>query len=181
MCVVCFLFAGTTQAASIPIPISASPGDKIIAYFDVSLVSDFPIMHLSAWFSFLGGGDTFDSGESFVLDWYEDPSSSQSLRTQVVSAGFDGVITSISPEATFPDTVGGLFDAEGRIEITQIVGTFDVRQIDFSTFSAPAPGTSPRVEAYAVEVVPAVPIPPALYLFGSGLIGLVGVARRTAA
>ena len=37
-------------------------------------------------------------------------------------------------------------------------------------------------QAYAVDVkvVPAVPVPAAAWLFGSGLIGLVGVARRRA-
>lgn len=37
-------------------------------------------------------------------------------------------------------------------------------------------------QAYAVDVkvVPAVPVPAAVWLFGSGLIGLVGVARRRA-
>jgi len=39
-------------------------------------------------------------------------------------------------------------------------------------------GTGANVIEVDVQVVPAVPVPAAVWLFGSGLLGLVGVARR---
>jgi hypothetical protein len=48
------------------------------------------------------------------------------------------------------------------------------------SFSAGSAGTSFEVIG-TVESFAVVPIPPALWLFGSGLLGLIGVARRNAA
>jgi hypothetical protein len=39
-------------------------------------------------------------------------------------------------------------------------------------------GTGANVIEVDVQVVPAVPVPAAVWLFGSGLLGLVGVARK---
>lgn len=39
-------------------------------------------------------------------------------------------------------------------------------------------GTGANVIEVDVQIVPAIPVPAAVWLFGSGLIGLVGVARR---
>jgi hypothetical protein len=41
-------------------------------------------------------------------------------------------------------------------------------------------GTGANVIEVDVQIVPAIPVPAAVWLFGSGLIGLVGVARRKA-
>ena len=39
-------------------------------------------------------------------------------------------------------------------------------------------GTGANVIEVDVEIVPAIPVPAAIWLFGSGLLGLVGIARR---
>ena len=72
-----------------------------------------------------------------------------------------------------------------------INGVLGSNLLTFSSFArqveASASGTinidilsngTPTPSGYAVEFVSAVPIPAAVWLFGSGLIGLIGVARR---
>ena len=53
--------------------------------------------------------------------------------------------------------------------------------ISFDTIGAPAIGnafTSDKLRSGDVINSPVVPVPAAVWLFGSGLLGLVGIARR---
>ncbi len=51
-------------------------------------------------------------------------------------------------------------------------------QLMFETYSSTWPSPTVTAELWVDNVnVPAVPIPAAIWLFGSGLIGLIGIAR----
>lgn len=79
---------------------------------------------------------------------------------------------------------GELIDIQGGLTIagtfSQVIlgregneGTYvDVQQTNATTAIPVSRGT------YVVEQVSTIPIPPAIWLFGSGLLGLVGLARR---
>ena len=62
-------------------------------------------------------------------------------------------------------------DLEGGIKLIMGQGSVEIDEI---MISVAVPGQRYR-EVFAVGEIP---IPPALYLFGSGLLGLIGVARR---
>jgi hypothetical protein len=91
------------------------------------------------------------------------------------------------------DTDGdGDFSDEAALPVQTLAGAFPAPTYLASVFASDsgeifgrADGTGSRLD-YAYEanwsgfqIASAVPIPPALWLFGSGLLGLIGVARRT--
>ena len=75
-------------------------------------------------------------------------------------------------EVTFFDPVSGLTQM-----LTSQYGTFSGMKRSFPTdfFDAEGNNVGPTAELTAV------PVPPAVWLFGSGLLGVIGVARRKAA
>ena len=61
------------------------------------------------------------------------------------------------------------------------VGTADLWILDTSQFFSDTAQIFPTLGHGTVNIGPAVPIPAAVWLFGSGLLGLIGVARRKTA
>ena len=90
----------------------------------------------------------------------------------------------------FPPPGGPANFHAGDISVYQITG-LNLLASDFNVFGAPGPGTgnpgpflsvarfqSTGFDGLGSDWVGAVPVPAAVWLFGSGLLGLVGIARR---
>ena len=58
------------------------------------------------------------------------------------------------------------------------IGGSPMNSTAFSSFNANFDITSVTVDSFVPTPVAAVPVPAAVWLFGSGLLGLVGIARR---
>jgi hypothetical protein len=74
-------------------------------------------------------------------------------------------------------TVGGQTIWEPIDSVGTFTGTVVATDISGLVFNFLNPYLG-RAEIDFVSVVIATPIPPALYLFGSGLLGLIGIAKR---
>ncbi len=114
--------------------------------------------------------------------------------TLTASDGFtSGSTTTISSDARlliqqFGLTVNNPFDGERTLiftdpdQSTAFNSTRDITQFSsmgVQLFQSPTIGTNSAIGWLIVSDVPApVPVPAAVWLFGSGLIGLIGLARR---
>jgi hypothetical protein len=89
----------------------------------------------------------------------------------------------------FDSTIGGFGLASGGTEVWQIdLGANGITMADFDVLSTIPPGEFRKTAALkfvqgpgddsAFGGVSTVPVPAAVWLFGSGLLGLVGIARR---
>ena len=116
-------------------------------------------------------GLAVNPGESFAVDWFENISDSIPLQTDNPSPfSFDVYSFSNGFFGT------GLEDVSGKLVMSNIIGDFNIASISMRTLLNDGSFTS-YVEQNFV-VTPAIPIPAAVWLFGSGLIGLIGFARR---
>jgi len=59
-----------------------------------------------------------------------------------------------------------------------LLGLDRTAEIDFAFLSDGDPGEQYQINSLAISSPAIVPIPPAFWLFGTGLLGLIGVARR---
>ena len=93
--------------------------------------------------------------------------------------GFDvvgGVVTAVSLLLNFNDPViGGMQIRFGYIDIDT---PFGANMLHWNGGSGPQVGMGNTDNGFAGATYSAIPVPPAVYLFGSGLLGLVGMARR---
>jgi hypothetical protein len=85
------------------------------------------------------------------------------------------------------DSLGDLIDStslqifsSGMWTLSLSLATPDISYVVFGARAPSARGSSVIADNFSFTVAP-IPLPPALYLFGSGLLGLVGVARKKAA
>ena len=109
-------------------------------------------------------------GESFTLDWFENISDSTPLQTDDPSPfSFDVYSFSNGFFGT------GLEDVSGKLVMSNIIGDFNIASISMRTLLNDGSFTSYVEQSF---VVTPIPIPAAIWLFGSGLIGLIGFAKR---
>ena len=123
------------------------------------------LVHLLAW--------PVNPGESFSIDWFETISDSTSLQTDAPSP-FSFDVYSYSNG--FFET--GLADVSSKLVMSNIVGEFNIAAISLSTLLNDGSFTSYVEQNFVVSST--VPIPAAVWLFSSGLIGLIGFAKRKA-
>ena len=90
----------------------------------------------------------------------------------------------VVPDASLPSLVGSLeFTISWSSPLTNNGGTIDVPIAVEGLCQNAACDVASAIRAteFFTGSVTAVPIPPALYLFGSGLLALIGISRRTRA
>ena len=114
---------------------------------------------------------------------------------EIYALNFDGALTTV--ENTEPEGEGGgsadgyfenisvFFDILDsgvtgiHIDMFTIDGAWATAQEDRKLVTAFAPFSHDAQADIGLNEVVVIPVPPALWLFGSGLIGLIGVARRS--
>lgn len=165
------LFAGLVSTAG---AITVTSGDIVTVNFDLS--GDPGVITPPDRIDYLMLFDTEDSsemlnpGESLTVYWYENPGETSELKTDYWSPtnNMAGISESY--------TVEGLSDAAGTLVIRDISGSIDLLSIEMRTISE---GVVTNFVAQSYQVS-SVPIPSALWLFGSGLLGLIGISRKRA-
>jgi hypothetical protein len=157
--------------ASLVITFSNDGFGGVIAEFEGSGVTGGVSPNSVAQF-FNVGEYTTTSGPHFYL-----------ADTITFASGIDFVFLGISDDlAPNPDDFG--FSMNGLVSPGTAFSTTGSSAVIGLSYSDLIPGvyTSSTLGGIKIEdfslVVAAVPIPPALWLFGSGLLGLVGIARR---
>ena len=119
-------------------------------------------------------GIDLSAGQPTSIDGFQDPGVAQ-------AAGFLGnIVNEYSPE-TFPHGVLGVTSDQPNLGIHAWIGAYTGADItyyhpeDWKNFS----DDTSRVHtgSYLVKTS-VIPVPPAILLFGSGLIGLIGAVRR---
>lgn len=141
------------------------------------------------------------TGGSVLLTW---DTGILQLDTTVADAQIDGILnTGFSDVVIFDTSTPGQLEFTALIGIAalpqgQSGAAFDFLNLSFTAVAPPGSDVSIGIGGFgdwqdgnnqsvvlaagdyigATVTVSAVPVPPAVWLFGSGLIGLVGVARR---
>jgi len=82
---------------------------------------------------------------------------------------FQGILTDYS----IVQLIDGTYQVTGITDTLQ--GTDTISNVELASFSTQTSNTTYNLADIAVS---AVPIPPAVWLFGSGVIGLIGIAKR---
>jgi hypothetical protein len=133
----------------------------------------------------VGGAASDGIGGAGTASTYTDRGDSAGLTSgQVIftNAGYPAIGSSFDVNLDFTLDTGTTMDLSflGGQETAGLQGLFRFAPIDFVFLKEGDPGEQYQVNTLAItsDALSAVPIPPALWLFGSGLLGLIGVARR---
>lgn len=201
------IFATNVQASIIISPVAATASSEFSADFDIgntidqsglsagflSGVTNFdaylagnPTHTLAAldneWFTIEGVTSAtvnYDLGDVYLIDrlalWNEEFSGVGLLGISISldNINYTTVASGIMPVDSSPDGLdygAQIFD----------FGLSSARYIQFDVSGCPQPDGSPRLFCGIGEVAfsSAVPVPAALWLFGSGLLGLVSIVKR---
>ncbi len=132
--------------------------------------------------SLLGSGDTSSQGP-FTLDSFGSPEKNLVGYTDFnsVSQVTSGEATTGEAGSTPPDSTVSLGSTDTTV--TWGIYAMNITLADFFDSGASFTGVQLDISGYSavpslVGTTAVVPVPAAVWLFGSGLIGLVGVARR---
>ncbi len=158
----CMLITGLASAATIEATVY--DGDAGVGYSLEFFALDLTAYNLS------NAGSNTPLLESFSLNSYNDGSGNYAGTLSIgslLSADFTNLTYTQDPFG------GGAFSADLTYTAGSLMGSYTGGVLN-GTFSA-----SGNVIATVAEVQ-AVPVPAAVWLFASGLLGLVGVARRQA-
>lgn len=115
----------------------------------------------------------------FGSDWY--------ARNVTMQAGPTGIVTSMKWDwGAYAATSCGVINCDIDVTVTLSLAPIDamhfrVTTVDSNMPNGFFPGLQPTFNGVATVVPAAVPVPAASWLFGSSLLGLIGVARRKAA
>ena len=153
----------------ISLPINAvllTPGDTINFDYDFSLDSALGPFTGSNWGLYFNDNDLWESGDSVRFDYYD--SADVLIGTAVQSQIFPIDISNITSGDLF---FAPITDKIGTVALTSIDSSFN---LDEFAFRLSGNGST----AFEVFNVSSVPVPAAVWLFGSGLLGLIGIARR---
>lgn len=121
-------------------------------------------------FRFLGSGDAILGSVWYLASTTDYPSNAWVSPTTSVNIISENVWHHLALD--IPDLLSQISINEADILKTQML---------FETYSSTWPSPTVSAELWVDNVnVPAVPIPAAVWLFGSGLLSLIGVARRKA-
>ena len=135
----------------------------------------------------VGGAASDGIGGAGTISVYSDNGDSAGLTSgQVVfsNAGYPTIGSSFDINMVFTlDTTTSidLSFLDGQETATGLQGLNRATSIDFVFLKEGDPGEQYQINSLSFTSDALVPIPPALYLFGSGLLGLIGIARRKAA
>lgn len=178
MAIFLLLFSGCVSAATIgwdTAPASINVGDS----FSLNILG-------SGFISNVDGGGVNFSYDSSILNV-----TSVSIDGSVWDFGSAGISTGVI------DNGAGTVDGIMVNTFSDVIGSFDVATIQFLAIGS---GTSalnlaeyalnpwasggslinPIMAGSSLTVLQSVPVPAAVWLFGSGLLGLIGLARRKA-
>ncbi len=126
----------------------------------------------------IGNGNLIDGSPDFAV--VNDVGTGSSLLlSRIDGAEFD--VNSITAEGSFSASIGGVIINPTQLNFQIFpIGLTNITSLLMTPFgSSPPSSAALKVSAFDVNIS-AVPIPAALWLFGAGLIGLMGI-RKTAA
>lgn len=162
-------------------------GDTITVNFDLSGDPGVEPNAKQIWFNiiftpFANGPDlAVNPGEYIAGQWFENPGDLVSLQTddylKVKNLDYD-VYSWGNSFNVFNGL--GLNDNAGLLVFDDIVGDFEITRIDMWIWNTGATEYTNFVSQDFTVTASAsvVPAPAAVWLFGSGLLGLIGIARR---
>ena len=131
----------------------------------------------------VGGAASDGLGGAGTASYYTDRGNSAGLTSDQViftNAGYPAIGSSFEVNLDFTLDTNTTMDLAflGGQETTGFPGMFRAAPIDFIFLKEGDPGEQYQINSLTISSPALVPIPPALWLFGSGLLGLVGVARK---
>ena len=113
-------------------------------------------------------------GESYIVNWYENVDDLISLQTDDYLKTKNLTFDVYSHGTSFNSL--GLDDYTGQLIFSDIVGDFEIESIAMLVLTENSIFTDFVNQDFIITS--AVPAPSAVWLFGSGLLGLIGIARR---
>ena len=169
------IFAATFLVAVLSIPMSASAVllnqyDSAVIEFDSLLLTDTASSSTTATRVALLFGDGFDDkvrdGESLRVEFFHDTPTGALISTWDIPNGGAGL-------AIYEFSSPTWWDLEGAIKFTMLEGSADIDHVNIDVIIG-----SNKYEGTFTPTIATVPIPAAVWLFGSGLVGLIGIAKR---
>lgn len=134
---------------------------EVSIFSGTNLVSDFPECGFSAIFDYLSAFDVWSCGPNIATGF--------TPFIEISAGGYQAISDTVS----FDIAAGGTFTIYAELKTITWGGHADA----FSTMTMNFDDIS---NLAALGEMSAVPVPAAIWLFGSGLIGLIGVSRRKA-
>ena len=160
ICGVAFTFTAFSSHAII-----LTPGDSLTFNYDFSSDPASGPFDAAFFIIFIGGADAWETNTSVDFNVFD--SSNTHIGSKNQNQPFADLLnTNISSGVSIPIPTS---DKIGHVILSSVDSTFD--------FSALQWRLGQEMSFVELQIV-TVPIPPALWLFGSGLLGLVGMARR---
>jgi hypothetical protein len=114
-------------------------------------------------------GGTFAATENFDFD-----SNTSPTRTKFLPIGAGPIVTTTWNTSTIPPGTAGTNPSGTLPLITDSIGGTPMPDGPFPANNA----NFDIMSIHVTNIIPDVPIPAAVWLFGSGLLGLAGIARR---
>ncbi|MBI5462304.1 MAG: hypothetical protein HY941_08985 [Gammaproteobacteria bacterium] len=173
-CLFIFGFLGVGAANAAAVTISAYGPDFLKLHFSVPVQP----VHYNALCLAVGGSSPANPPFSAIASLYDGESLLNIKQVSWPSAcyGADGSDYSGPSKIDFTSITDGSIDGIFTVRVTNGSYSFLSENFDVYTFDYGGNATLLRGTVLSIEVAtvaPVVPVPPALYLFGSGLLGLL--------